>query len=351
MSAPRSTRPIPILSLYSGAGGLDRGLESTGYFATKVFVERDEAAIDTLEANFKGTVLGDDIAKLSVPAILRSADLARGDNFLLAAGPPCQLWSHARFWLEDTRKVATDPEATTLDHFLRVLKGSRPRAFVFENVWGLRYKTHAQVLDNLQANIERQGYRTWLKVMNAAEYGVPQLRKRLIMVGARDVPKDFRFTFPTPTHGIEQRPYRTAGDAIGDLANRNDLAEDDEQVNGLWGHLLPKVPRGENYLYFTAKRGHQKPLFKWRTKYWSFLLKLDPRLPSWTIAASPGPYTGPFHWKNRRLRLPELKRLQTFPMSYELGGKRRDQRRQVGNAVPPLLAEVIGKAIAKQIFT
>src|SRR2546428_741321 len=107
------TRRIPVVSLYSGAGGLDSGLEQSRRFITKVFVENDPAAVETLEANFKGAVLADDIARFSAPAILRAASLSKGDDFLLAAGPPCQLWSHARFWLEDTEDVANDPEATT----------------------------------------------------------------------------------------------------------------------------------------------------------------------------------------------------------------------------------------------
>ena len=122
-----------------------------------------------------------------------------------------------------------------------------------------------------------------------------------------------------------------------------------EEVNGKWGHLLPEIPPGGNYLHYTKELGHPAPLFKWRSRYWTFLLKLDPGRPSPTLQGQPGPYVGPFHWDNRRLRLPELKRLHGFPDDYHLQGSRRDAQLQVGNAVPPRLAEVVAAAIRDQL--
>ena len=90
--------------------------------------------------------------------------------------------------------------------------------------------------------------------------------------------------------------------------------------------------------------------FKWRSRYWSFLLKLSPKEPSWTIQASFSNNMGPFHWRNRFLRINEIKRIQTFPDNYKLTGDFRDQWRLIGNAVPPLLAKVISKEIKKQFF-
>jgi len=90
-------------------------------------------------------------------------------------------------------------------------------------------------------------------------------------------------------------PYVTGLDAIGDLEARDELAEPDEQVNGRYGDLLPAIPPGQNYLFWTEKRGHPEPLFRWRSRYWTFLLKLDPARPATTIQSQPGPYIGPFH--------------------------------------------------------
>jgi len=92
------------------------------------------------------------------------------------------------------------------------------------------------------------------------------------------------------------------------------------------------------------------PLFGWRRRYWTFLLKLAKNRPSWTIQAQPGPAVGPFHWSNRRLSVRELCRLQTFPDDVNIVGSRGSAQRQVGNAVPSLLAEVIGRAIREQLL-
>jgi DNA (cytosine-5)-methyltransferase 1 len=99
------------------------------------------------------------------------------------------------------------------------------------------------------------------------------------------------------------------------------------------------------YLFYTENRGHPDPQFRWRSKYWSFLLKLSPDKPAPTIQAQPGPYIGPFYWENRRLRVAELKRLFTFPDEFEFVGSRNSVQAQVGNSVPPLLAEKVVRAL------
>src|SRR5262249_18489369 len=112
---------------------------------------------------------------------------------------------------------------------------------------------------------------------------------------------------------------------------------------------LPSIPEGENYLWHTA-RGGGMPLFGWRTRYWSFLLKLAKDRPAWTIQAQPGPATGPFHWTNRRLSSQELCRLQTFPDGLQFDCGRNDVQRMLGNAVPSLVAEVIAREIRGQLL-
>jgi DNA (cytosine-5)-methyltransferase 1 len=136
--------------------------------------------------------------------------------------------------------------------------------------------------------------------------------------------------------------HMTAGQV---LAGIDCDPEPGEVLRGQYGHLLPDIPPGENYLHYTAERGHPEPLFKWRSRYWSFLLKLDPERPSPTIQAQPGPNVGPFHWENRRLRVGEIKRLFTFPDEFELVGSRASIQAQLGNAVPPLLAEKVAERV------
>ena len=101
------------------------------------------------------------------------------------------------------------------------------------------------------------------------------------------------------------------------------------------------VPPGKNYIALTYSI-NGKPLsskFKKGKRFWSFLLKLHPNMPSWTISAQPGPWVGPFHWKSRRLRVPEIAAIQTFPIDYKFAGNRRSIQKQIGNAVPPLLGK------------
>ncbi|NLE25912.1 MAG: DNA cytosine methyltransferase, partial [Clostridiaceae bacterium] len=113
--------------------------------------------------------------------------------------------------------------------------------------------------------------------------------------------------------------------------------------------LLTQIPPGDNYLFFTEKRGCKNPLFKWKSRYWTFLLKLTPDRPSWTIQASFSNNQGPFHWRNRFLRISEIKRIQTFDDDYLLYGDMKEQWRQVGNAVPAKLAHILANEITKYL--
>jgi DNA (cytosine-5)-methyltransferase 1 len=347
----RRVSELPAISLFSGAGGLDLGVERAGYkVLASVEYDRDSAA--TLRQNFPhSAVLEGDVRSFSTRKILRSAGLRKREAELLVGGPPCTPFSKSGNWLE-YKRTGGDPEAGLLEHYLRVLDEARPRKFLLENVFGLAYDNHnAYWFKKLFDTFGELGYKVDHKVLLAADFGVPQRRQRLIILGSRDG----KPTFPEATHSgpHETRrkydtallPHVTSGDAIGDLVKRKDLAEGEESVNGQYGHLLPKIPPGDNYLFYTDKRGHPEPLFEWRKRYWSFLLKLDPKQPSPTIQAQPGPYVGPFHWKNRRLRVLEIKRLQTFPDDYEIVGSRRSVQMQIGNAVPPLLAEQLGTSL------
>jgi len=239
-----------------------------------------------------------------------------------------------------------------------VLRDAQPKTFLLENVYGLAYKGKSEGLDRILAGIEQINRETgsrydpvW-QVIDAASYGVPQHRDRVFIVASRD---GKAFTFPKVTHGdpadlllgTDIEPYRTTWDALGDLPER--LNEPSLRMTGKWADLLPSIPEGENYLWHTP-RGGGLPLFGWRTRYWSFLLKLAKNRPSWTIQAQPGPATGPFHWTNRRLSAQELCRLQTFPDGLVFDCARNDIQRMLGNAVPSLLGEVIGRAIRAQLL-
>jgi len=163
------------------------------------------------------------------------------------------------------------------------------------------------------------------------------------------------FNFPEPSHQSTENEtdnnlelfatalprYTTAWDAIGHIQPDPD---ESLAMNGRWASLLPSIPEGENYLWHTDRKGGL-PLFGWRTRYWSFLLKLAKAKPSWTIQAQPGSAIGPFHWQNRRLSWREMAALQTFPCDFKIKSPRVEIQRQIGNAVPSLLAEVLARSI------
>jgi DNA (cytosine-5)-methyltransferase 1 len=144
--------------------------------------------------------------------------------------------------------------------------------------------------------------------------------------------------------GNGAKPFVTAGEALDGLVCD---PEPEEKLRGQYAPLLAEIPPGGNYLHYTVERGHPNPLFKWRSRYWSFLLKLDPDKPAPTIQAQPGPNVGPFHWENRRLRVAEIKRLFTFPDEFELVGTRASKQAQLGNSVPPLLAKQVFDEVKK----
>jgi DNA (cytosine-5)-methyltransferase 1 len=349
---------LPAISLFSGVGGLDLGVHRAG-FDLRVGLEYDADSAASLRANhYPGhpeRVIERSIVDVPTAEILEVADLRPGEAALVVGGPPCTPFSKSGNWLE-YKRTGQDPDASLLDEFARVVVEARPAAALMENVWGLSYKNHNTVpLSSLVARLTTAGYVVDWKVLNAADHGIPQLRKRLFLYATLGITPP---AFPAPTHSgwtetsrvVDSTliPYRTSWDQIGDLEHRDDLSEPDEAVNGRYGHLLPEIPAGDNYLFFTEKRGHPHPLFTWRGRYWTFLLKLDPARPSTTIQSQPGPYIGPFHWANRRLRQLETQRLQTFPDDYVIVAKgRRSWQHQLGNAVPPMLAEIVAAPLAR----
>ena len=289
-----ATRRLSVISLYTGAGGLDFGFEAAG-FRTAVAVELDPGACRTIRRNRpEWSLIERDIHEVSSKEILRAGRLKVGQADVLIGGPPCQPFSKSSYWVAGDALRLNDPRADTLTAYLGVLRDTKPRAFLLENVYGLVYKGKDEGLRHLLDGVARinqeagTNYRVSWKLLNAARYGVPQIRERVFLIGSRD---GGGFEFPLPTHGPpgelelfdRHEPFRTAWDAIGDLPQDSD--EPSLEVGGKWGALLPSIPEGQNYLWHT-NRGGGLGLFGWRTRYWSFLLKLAKSLPSWTPGAA-----------------------------------------------------------------
>lgn len=334
-----------VISLFTGAGGMDYGFEAAG-FETAVALEVDHDCCETLHRNRNWQVIPESISDVRTEELLAAGKFKRGTVDLLIGGPPCQPFSKSGYWARGDSARLGDPRAGTLTDYLRVVDETLPKVFVLENVSGLAYSGKDEglqlVLDHVRRTNERHRTRydpKW-KVLSAADFGVPQIRERFFLVAAKD---GLEFQFPTPS---ATKP-RTAWDALGDLPEPQEVEA--LAPRGKWANLLSSIPEGQNYLWHTERRAGL-PLFGWRRKYWSFLLKLAKNRPSWTIQAQPGPAVGPFHWKNRQLSPRELARLQTIPDSVHIEGNDGSVRKQLGNAVPSLLAEVVGREILRQCF-
>lgn len=347
---------LKAISLFTGVGGLDFGFEAAG-FETAVALDLDSVACSSLRRNRSWPVIQGDIAAATSDQILQAGKLEVGEADVLIGGPPCQPFSKSGYWATGDARRLSDPRADTLGQYLRVLRDTQPSAFLLENVLGLAYDGKSEGLEFFRRGVAAinaatgSKYSVEVKALNAADFGVPQLRERVMVVGFRD---GRRFKFPTPTHGAgdtaaktELQPYLTAWDALGDLPR--DPLDASLKMTGKWAELLPSIPEGRNYLWHTARGGGQ-PLFGWRTRFWNFLLKLAKDQPSWTIQAQPGPATGPFHWSNRKLSATELARLQTFPNDIRFECTRAEAQRLIGNAVPSALAEVLAREMRRQLF-
>ncbi|MFF8651859.1 DNA cytosine methyltransferase [Streptomyces griseoluteus] len=367
-------RELPVISLFSGAGGLDCAVErcaepplthdgSGSPLHVAVATDYDETALQTLALNFPHTkTLCGDIQTTPTQEILEAGGLQRGDATLLIGGPPCTPFSKSGFWIEEKRNSA-DPNASLLDEYVRVVRDSKPEAFILENVQGLTYKTHKAQFDRLIEGLRDAGYNPSYKILLAAEYGVPQLRRRVFVVGRRDGKK---FHFPESTHSGESErdrvidhsktPFVGLRQAFQGLPKEPlDLSD---IVEGTYADLAAEVPPGQNYLWHT-ERYDGRNVFKWRSRYWTFLLRAEPDRPSTTLQAQPGPWVGPFHWENirnekgesraRRFTVSEMKRIMTFPDEFMFAGGRRDVQKQIGNAVPVELGKVVVRALMEQM--
>ena len=331
-----------IISLFSGCGGLDLGFKKAGYhtlLATDVW----DVACRSLELNNAADkIICSDIRELDFLKYQNTVDVVIG-------GPPCPPYSQTRHYLVGKVGGFQDEKAGfAVPEYFRAISEIRPKVFLFENVDGFTFKTYKEPMEFVKNKSEELGYNITYKVVNAANYGVPQTRKRFICVGVR---KDIGiFEFPEETHSEKGNlpKWVTCGEVLADFDNITE--EEKSQRPGSKDYeLLLQVPPGDNYLFFTEKRGYPNPRFKWKSRYWTFLLKLSPNRPSWTIQASFSNNQGPFHWRNRFLRIEEIKRIQTFDDEYKLVGDFREQWRQIGNAVPTKLAYVFAKEILKYI--
>lgn len=337
-------KQINIVALFSGAGGLDIGFCDAGFTLIES-VELEEKFVQTMLHNqstgkyFAGANIKCQDIRQYEPKISTKIDFVIG-------GPPCQSFSAAG------RRAAgvagtKDDRGSLFEEYVRVLKKLKPKGFLFENVYGLLGAEKGESIKKILQAFKKIGYNVSYRILDAADYGVPQHRERIILVGS--IGK--RFKFPKPTHGPDsfmELPHYSAHNAILNVAKSD--KEKLPSINGRFGHLLNEVPPGLNYSFFTEKMGHPNPIFAWRSKFSDFLYKADPIKPIRTLKASGGQYTGPFHWENRHFTIEELKSLQTFPADYKILGNRAVASKQIGNSVPPQFARMLALGVLNQFF-
>ena len=339
---------IPTLSLFTGAGGLDLGFVGAG-FEIVACVEIEKAYAATLKENAKSN------HHLSPSTEIHCQDIREFDPTpyvgkgirCVIGGPPCQTFSAAGRRSGGVVGLG-DERGQLFRTYCEILKVIQPEVFVFENVYGLPGANGGEPWREIIRSFARIGYELRAEVVDAADYGVPQHRERLIMVGF----KRGDFSFPLPSHGPDARsgaPLVSVEQAISDIQPADE--EYGAGIGGRYGHLLPEVPEGLNYSFFTSEMGHPEPVFAWRSKFHDLLYKVKRDEPCRTIKAQPGKFTGPFHWKNRHFTVSELKRLQSFPDEYEIVGSYGKVVEQIGNSVPPRLAYAIAASVRDQLLT
>jgi DNA (cytosine-5)-methyltransferase 1 len=341
---PSARERLPILDLFAGAGGLSIGLEEAG-FAVVGAVEWLEDACQTFADRHLDAVMHEsDIATLSFGHL-------RGEVAVVVGGPPCQPWSTGG------KRLGTNDPRDGFPQFLRVLREVEPEAFLIENVAGLirgaKRAYFLQLRDELESlvaldELTSLGYKVAWEVLNAADYGVPQKRQRLFMVGMRHR----RFEFPPPTHGprterhwvsagsvLRPEPYGEPNPAIITYARNPDLRPDPYDGHIYNGGGRPIDLGRPSPTLLASMGGNKTP--------WVDTLGLVPAYHRHLLAGG-APRSGQVPGA-RRITVAEAARLQTFPDGMRFVGRRSSQYSQVGNAVPPLLAKVIGRALAEQM--
>ena len=342
--SPNITPSPRTLSLFSGAGGLDLGFSNVGFDIVGC-VEIESVFCETLERN-KEAFFSDKCKIFNTDVRLFDARSIEGDIEFIIGGPPCQTFSAIGRRAGGAKGIG-DLRGTLFEEYCRIVKYFQPKGFLFENVRGIVSSNKGKDWQEIKQAFRDIGYQLDYKILNAADYGVPQKRERLIMVGTLD---GHSFAFPRPVFGPDStsgRPHISAIEAIADIQVHD---EPIHEYDGKYGHLLKEIPPGQNYHHFTAEMGYPNPIFAWRSRFSDFLYKADPLEPVRTVVAKLGKYSGPFHWKNRRFTIEEMKRLQSFPDDYTIIGTDSEIKQQIGNSVPPIFAEYLARSVINTIF-
>jgi len=342
-----------VIDLFSGCGGLSYGFQQAGYNVL-LGVDNDEVALKTFSFNHPDAkTLSADISRLKGEDFLFLTGKNKID--LIIGGPPCQGFS-----LSGPRKF-DDPRNTLYLSFIRLVKELKPKAFLIENVPGLIGLYGGQVRDEIIRRFEKAGYTVNYQKLNAADFGIPQLRQRVFFVGLLKSKKKFDF----PESSVNPENYVTLRQAIDDLPGlENDLGAEvmlypkNGRLSGYQKSMRNGTGRVHNHIgtdhaertrkiiSLVPEGGNYKDLPEKYSKTRNFHVawtRLDGRKPATTIDTG---HRHHFHYcYNRVPTVRESARVQSFPDKFIFLGNKTQQYKQVGNAVPPLLAEYIAKKL------
>jgi DNA (cytosine-5)-methyltransferase 1 len=334
-----------VISLFSGAMGLDIGLELAG-LKVRVGQDVDTACVATMRTNGHEVVSGD-IRGIVPMQLLALTGLVQGQPFLICGGPPCQPFSTA-----GKRLGINDPRGSLFMDFIRMIDYIRPRFFLMENVKGLMSamvngSTDTSVLDVVLAEFKKLNYKTVFGLLDAVNYGVPQFRERFVLIGSRDGEEIF-LPYPTRFQIHQQTEYRwvTLRSAIEDL--ENDVGEctyfSDERMR-----FLRMVPEGGNWRNLPAEciESAMGGAYKSGGGKVGFYRRLSYNEPSPTLVTSPVQKASMLchPTKDRPLSVREYARIQQFPDDWIFTGNIANRYKQIGNAVPVGLAKALGEAL------
>jgi DNA (cytosine-5-)-methyltransferase len=330
---------LKVIELFAGAGGLALGLEKAG-FETIGLVEFDKSAAETLKYNRPNwNVIHDDIANISSQDLEEYFNIKKGELDLLSGGAPCQSFSYAgkRLGLEDTR-------GTLFYHYALFLEKLQPKMFLFENVKGLTSHDKGKTYKTILSVFEEEGYEVQSRVLNAWDYGVAQKRERMIMVGIRkDLINNISFEYPK-AHNYKPVLRDILLDCPPSVGAQ--YGEDKRKIfelvppGGYWRDIPEEIAKP--YMKSTWNMGGGRT---------GILRRMSLDEPSLTVLTSPSQkQTERCHpLEARPFTVRENARIQSFPDDWEFQGGVGAQYRQVGNAVPVLLAYEIGKKIKESL--
>ncbi len=350
--AGKSAKGMTFIDLFCGCGGLSHGLEMAGHRCL-LGVDMDAAAIKSFKRNHhEAEGWNGDITKLDARTLKKLIGTDTVD--MVVGGPPCQGFSTVgKGAVDDTRNML-------FRQFVRIVALTKPRVVLFENVTGLVAKKNAPILKQIFAQFERLGYTMEARVMSAEEYGVPEIRRRTIIMGVRGG----ECRFPKPTHGVRgASKVVTVAQALKNLKARDGKVHNHDTAmaqitNPEDRARLKFIPAGRGIRYREDEKSFL-PKKLWYGVDWDGLregrfrqtrlqrLPLDRPAPTILTAR-----TSYYHPTEPRYLTPrEAAACQSFPNDFVFEGSQTAQFRQIGNAVPPLLGKVLGEEIKKLSFT